>query len=84
MLKKPKIKQNNKNIKKMENNWVLVFNTTDEIVCERAKIILKKEKIKSVVMNKKDSNFLIGEYQLYVNMVDLGKAREIIKELNIE
>lgn len=68
----------------MEENWVLAYNSTDEIVCERAKIILKKEKIESVVMNKKDSNFLIGEYQIYVNMVDLGKAREILKELNIE
>ncbi|NCO55553.1 MAG: hypothetical protein COS14_09275 [Bacteroidetes bacterium CG02_land_8_20_14_3_00_31_25] len=68
----------------MEDNWVLVFNTTDEVACERAKVVLKKEKIKSVVMNKKDSNFLIGEYQLYVNVDNLGNAREILKAFNIE
>ncbi len=65
----------------MEENWVLAYNSTDEVICDRAKIILKKEDINCVVMNKKDSNFLIGEYQIYVNMEDLGKAREILKEL---
>lgn len=68
----------------MEENWVLVFSTTDEIACERAKITLKEEKIKSVIVNKKDSNFLIGEYQLYVNMDNLGSAREILKAFDIE
>jgi len=68
----------------MEDNWVLVFKTTDQILCERAKIILKKEKIKSVVMNKKDSNFLIGEIELFVKIEDIGQAQFILKGLGIE
>jgi len=68
----------------MEDNWVLVLESTDEVVCNRAKSVLKKEKIKSVIMNKKDSNFLIGDFQLYVEMTDLGKSREILKAIEIE
>ena len=38
----------------MEDNWVLVFNTTDEVACERAKVVLKKEKIKLKGLGRQD------------------------------
>jgi hypothetical protein len=68
----------------VDENWVFVFKTTDENLCERAKLILKKEKIESVIMNKKDSNFLIGEVELFVKMEDMGNAHIILKGTIIE
>lgn len=70
--------------KEIDENWVFVFKTTDENLCERAKLILKNEKIESVVMNKKDSNFLIGEVELYVKMEDLANTHLILKGIEIE
>lgn len=68
----------------MEENWVLVFSSTDEKKCKKAKSILKKEKVKSVMENKNENNVFIGEYELFVDMNDLGNARSILKGLNFE
>ena len=68
----------------MDENWVMIFSSTDEIICKKAKAILKKEKIKSLVQKKNENNAFIGEYEVFVNMNDLGSARSILKGLYIE
>ncbi len=68
----------------MEENWVLVFSSPDEKICKKAKSILKKEKIKSILENKNEDNVFVGEYELFVDMNELGNARSILKGLNIE
>lgn len=68
----------------MEDNLVLILSTADEKLCKKAKAELKKVKINSEVINKKENNTFVGEMELFVNMEDLGQARLILKGLNIE
>lgn len=68
----------------MDENWVLVYSSSDEKLCKKAKSFLKEEKIVSTIENKKDGNVFIGEYELFVKMEDLGKSRSLLKGFNIE
>jgi len=63
-------------------DWVKI-QTFDRIhQAELRKDILEKNDIPSVIINEKDSLFLIGEIELYVNNFDEAKARELIDEFN--
>jgi len=68
----------------MEENWALIFSSSDEKICKKAKSILKKEKINSLLEKKNENNVFIGEFELFVDMNDIGNARSILKGLNIE
>jgi hypothetical protein len=63
-------------------DWVKI-QTFDRIhQAELRKDILEKNDIPSVIINEKDSLFLIGEIELYVRSFDEAKARELIDEFN--
>jgi hypothetical protein len=63
-------------------DWVKI-QTFDRIhQAELRKDILEKNEIPSVIINEKDSLFLIGEIELYVRIFDEAKARELIDEFN--
>jgi hypothetical protein len=63
-------------------DWVKI-QTFDRIhQAELRKDILEKNEIPSVIINEKDSLFLIGEIELYVQSFDEAKARELIDEFN--
>jgi hypothetical protein len=63
-------------------NWVKI-QTFDRIhQAELRKDILEKNDIPSVIINEKDSLFLLGEIELYVRDFDEAKARELIDEFN--
>ena len=64
----------------MEDNWVKIFSAFKLYKVELVKGILERNEIDSVVLNKKDSEFLIGEVELYVDKKDADKARELISE----
>ena len=68
----------------MEENLVLIFTTADEKLCKKAKSVLKKAKINSEVVNKKENNAFVGEMELFVSMEDIGIARSILKGFDIE
>jgi hypothetical protein len=63
-------------------DWVKI-QTFDRVhQAELRKDILEKNDIPSVIINEKDSLFLIGEIELYVRNFDEAKARELIDEFN--
>jgi hypothetical protein len=63
-------------------NWVKI-QTFDRIhQAELRKDILEKNDIPSVIINEKDSLFLLGEIELYVRDFDEATARELIDEFN--
>ena len=68
----------------MEDNLVMIFSSTDEKICKKAKTVLKKAKIDSLIQKKNENNVFIGEYEIFVNMNDMGVARTILKGLYIE
>ncbi|MEE4177546.1 MAG: DUF2007 domain-containing protein [Bacteroides sp.] len=62
----------------MEDHWHLVYSSTYLHKVEIVKAVLMDFEIESVVVNKKDSFYLFGEIELYVQQDDVLKASQII------
>ncbi len=66
----------------MKDNWQKIYSNTQEHKVDIVQAVLKDSGINSVIMNKKDSAYLFGELELYVQADDVLKAKQIInKEL---
>jgi len=61
-----------------EGKWVRVFSAADAFRIEVIKGLLAEYNIESVVVNKKDSAYLFGEVELFVNVEDAFQANQII------
>ena len=60
------------------DNWENVYTSTFEHKIGIVKAVLKEHDIDSVIVNKKDSFYLVGEIELYVNQDDVLRAKNII------
>ena len=64
----------------MEKNWVKIYTTADEIKAQMVKDVLENNGIRSVILNKKDSSYVvIGDVEIYVNRDNVLKAMTLIK-----
>jgi hypothetical protein len=64
----------------MEENWVKIFESHDEFRVEVARQTLEESGINAVVLDKKDSPFLTGNAELYVNRDSAAEAMSVIKD----
>ncbi len=64
----------------MENNWVKVQSFARLHQAELVKDILTQNEIYAVIVNEKDSLFLTGEIELYVENTNEKKAKALIDE----
>lgn len=62
----------------MEKNWVLLYSSGEPHKIEFIKGLLSENNIRSIDINKKDSSYLLGEIELYVNRNEVLKAKYII------
>jgi hypothetical protein len=62
----------------MDPNWMKVYSSNNLWQAELMKGLLADHDIQSIIVNKKDSAYLFGEIELYVNVVDAFKAKQII------
>jgi len=62
----------------MPANWEKIYSHTYMHKVEITKAVLKEFDIESVIVNKKDSAYLFGEFELYVNAEDVINAKQII------
>ncbi len=62
----------------MDDKWTMIYSSPDIIKVEMLKGSLAAENIESVVINKKDSAYLIGEAELYVQTENAFQANQII------
>ena len=66
----------------MEDNWVKIFSTDQPYQAEIARQILEDNDIPAVVLNKKDSSYLVfGETEVYVDQDNVIRAKQLIKTL---
>ncbi|HJX70392.1 MAG TPA: DUF2007 domain-containing protein [Bacteroidales bacterium] len=66
----------------MEKDWVSVFSTNQDFKAELAKGILEENEIKFVLLNRRDSTYLFGDIEIFVNRDDTIKAKYLLKELD--
>lgn len=64
----------------MTDNWVSVYTTGVKYLAEFAKQMLEDNNIPAVIMNRKDSMYLFGEIEVFVNPKDKEKAKELIEQ----
>ena len=64
-------------------NWVKVHDAFDGISAELLKNYLVQEHdIDAIILNKQDSSYHIGKFEIHVPKVSAKKAEEIIIEFN--
>lgn len=63
--------------------WELVFRSNQEYKIVIITELLAEAEIISRYINKKDSNYLMGYYELYVNPQDVIKAKHIIEKTEL-
>jgi len=63
----------------MDQNWVKIYSTTVTYRAELLKGMLQENGIEAVLINKKDSAYLFGEVDLYVQGDQVIKAQHLIK-----
>jgi len=68
----------------MEKNWVSIFSTDQPYLADIARLVLDENNISSIIMNKKDSLYKIGEVDLYVNRDQALRAKNLIKNISSE
>lgn len=67
----------------MENDFVCIYTTTDEIEAEIIKGMLAENQLACVILNKHDSPYqLFGELELYVHQSQAELALELLKSNN--
>jgi len=66
----------------MDEDWVLIFETNKDFEAELIKGMLKEHDIEVFIMNKQDSLYLIGNFEIYVTRDDVMKAKTLILNIN--
>lgn len=61
-------------------DWVCVFTSQKMQETEMVKGLLTFNEINNVVVNKQDSSYMFGEFEVYVNREDAVKAKFVLKE----
>ena len=67
----------------MEKDWVLIYSTGEAYKANILGELLAENNILFDILDKKDSSFLVGDVEVYVNAKDEVKALEIVKNFNV-
>jgi len=67
----------------MEKDWVVAKTFNKAYIADIAIEVLADNGIRGVVMNKKDSSYqTFGDIEVYVEIANLEKAKQVLEELN--
>ncbi|MGM9511029.1 MULTISPECIES: DUF2007 domain-containing protein [Larkinella] len=68
----------------MSDQWEKVLVTPTTYRAELAKVLLAEHEINAVVVNKKDSNYLLGNCEVYVQTEDAAMAKIYLISADLE
>lgn len=66
----------------MDKDWVLVYSCEKQYRAELLKEKFSEHNIICDIINKKDSSFLIGDIEVYVQKENEEKAKALVEEFN--
>ncbi|MEA3503839.1 MAG: DUF2007 domain-containing protein [Bacteroidota bacterium] len=64
----------------MEEDWVMVFSSAQRYLVDIYHDVLEDADIESVVVDKKDSMYLLGAVELYVRVENAFIAKQLIEK----
>lgn len=67
----------------MKNDWVKIYSSFDFYKVEIVQAILQDNEIESIILNKKDSAYLFGEIELYVDVENALKSKQLISSVEL-
>lgn len=59
-------------------DWVCIYSSSKSQNAEMIKALLTHNEINSVVVNKQDSSYMFGEFEVFVSREDVVKAKFVI------
>jgi hypothetical protein len=65
----------------MEKNWVCIYSTNVMYTAEIGKEVLSENNIDAVIINKKDSNYLFGAIEIYVERDNAIRGKHLLENL---
>lgn len=68
---------------KNNENWALLLQCSNEIKLEKIKSELEQAGLPYSVINKKDSSFLVGDYEIYMPVDLISEAKNIMKGIDV-
>ena len=63
-------------------DWICIYTSQKQHDAEIIKGLLTFNEINSVVVNKQDSSYMFGEFEVYVSRNDEAKAKTVLLENN--
>ena len=63
-------------------DWICIYTSGSQQSSEMIKGLLAHNEINSVIVNKQDSFYKFGEFEVFVNRDDVVKAKFVLKENN--
>ncbi len=67
----------------MEKDWVCIYISQKQPSAEMIKALLAHNEINSVVVNKQDSSYMFGDFEIFVNRGDVVKAKFVLDKNNL-
>ncbi len=68
----------------MQKDWIVVYRTVELHRAEMAKQMIQQNGIEAVIVNQKDSSYLIGNIEVFVKAANETFALQILKNLKFE
>ena len=68
----------------MQKDWIVVYRTGELHQAEMVKQIIQQNGIEAVIMNQKDSSYLIGNIEVFVKAENETAALQLLKNLQFE
>lgn len=67
----------------MEKDWVCIFHSPHQQEAELIRGVLAHNEIRAIVVNKQDSFYKFGDFEVFVNRQDVVTAKFVLKENNL-
>jgi hypothetical protein len=67
----------------MDDEWILIFTSDHLYEIELISGMLEENEIESVIINKQDSAYLIGDIELHVHIDNIMKAKTLISKFSL-
>ena len=64
----------------MEKDWVCIYTSQKSQNAEMIKALLTHNEINCVIVNKQDSFYRFGDYEIFVNRDDSVKAKFVLSQ----
>lgn len=68
----------------MDEHWEVIYRTSTGYKADILIALLEEVNIPGVIINKQDSSYLFGEFEVYVHRDDVLTARQVVNKIETD